>query len=98
MYAGYVCPINSKYISRYSFYFKGGYYNTGFKEIIRMSVKIQGVVQYEYIPKYRLITSHTARRTFITINVLKGINLLQIRKSTRHKSQAAFERYICYSL
>lgn len=46
--------------------------------------------------KYKLITLRTARRTFATINVLRGFRISEIRRATGHKSEGAFEKYICY--
>ena len=37
-----------------------------------------------------------ARRTFATNNVLRGLKTSEIRRATGHKSESAFEKYICY--
>lgn len=46
------------------------------------------------VPKYELITSHTARRTFITQSIIRGIPLPAIRKMTGHKDLKSFQKYI----
>ena len=47
--------------------------------------------------KYQLISSHSARRSFATINVLRNIPRSQILRATGHSSENAFNRYICYN-
>lgn len=46
------------------------------------------------IEKYRLITSHTARRTGATLMYLEGIDTLSIMKITGHKTEKEFKKYI----
>jgi integrase len=46
------------------------------------------------VPKYELITSHTARRTFITQCILRGIPIPVIRSMTGHKDLKSFQKYI----
>lgn len=46
------------------------------------------------VPKYELITSHTARRSFATNAYLAGIPAISIMKITGHKTEAAFMKYI----
>ena len=46
------------------------------------------------VPKYELMTSHTARRTFITQSIIRGIPLPAIRKMTGHKDLKSFQKYI----
>ncbi|MEA5457821.1 site-specific integrase [Arcicella sp. LKC2W] len=48
----------------------------------------------ETVPKYELMTSHTARRTFITQSITRGIPLPAIRKMTGHKDLKSFQKYI----
>ena len=48
----------------------------------------------ETVPKYQLMTSHTARRTFITQSITRGIPLPAIRKMTGHKDLKSFQKYI----
>jgi len=45
-------------------------------------------------PKYRLITTHTARRSGATNMFLAGIPAISIMKITGHKTESAFMRYI----
>jgi integrase len=46
------------------------------------------------VPKYELMTSHTARRTFITQSIIRGIPIPAIRKMTGHKDLKSFQKYI----
>ena len=45
-------------------------------------------------PKYELITTHTARRTFVTLNLEKGIRAEVVMAMTGHKNYKSFNRYI----
>lgn len=46
------------------------------------------------IPKYELISSHTARRSFATNAYLSGIKPISIMMITGHKTETAFMKYI----
>jgi integrase len=46
------------------------------------------------IPKYDLITTHTARRTFITLSLEKGIRPEVVMSITGHKDYRTFKAYI----
>jgi integrase len=45
-------------------------------------------------PKYELITVHTARKTFITIGFMLGMNVKIIKSITGHKKEATFDKYL----
>ena len=68
----------------------------GFSEEIKRETRINGHIVTNFIPKYKLISSHTARRTFATVNVLRGHKVNEIRRATGHKTETAFDRYICH--
>ena len=53
-----------------------------------------GIRQLRYVPKWDLVTSHTARRSFATNAYLAGVNPVMIMKVTGHLSEAVFLRYI----
>ena len=65
-------------------------------EEIKRECKVAGMIHTERIPKYKLIGSHTGRRTFITINLLRGIPLHEIMRASGHTSYSAFQKYWCY--
>lgn len=48
----------------------------------------------EKIPRYNLIASHTARRTFITLSDQKGVSHSQIMKVTGIRSIKTLQGYI----
>lgn len=45
-------------------------------------------------PKYELISSHTARRTFITRLIQRGVSPSEIMQITGHSSRDVFDKYI----
>lgn len=71
------------------------YIGEDFNEIVSIENKICGEIVEEKDYKWNLITSHTARRTFATINVLRGNKESEVRKATGHLSESSFERYLC---
>jgi integrase len=46
------------------------------------------------MPKYALITSHTARKTFVTNSLVLGMKEMVVRNITGHKDEASFKRYV----
>lgn len=46
------------------------------------------------VPKYELLTTHTARRTFVTLALKDGMWDATVRKITGHKNLKSFSRYI----
>jgi integrase len=48
----------------------------------------------EYFPLYELVTTHTARRTFITISLEKGMVHEAIMAMSGHKDYKTFKKYV----
>ncbi|MGS2764365.1 site-specific integrase [Sinomicrobium sp. M5D2P9] len=46
------------------------------------------------LPKHELITSHTARKTFVTNSLILGMKELVVRNITGHKKESSFKRYV----
>lgn len=46
------------------------------------------------VPKYELITSHTARKTFVTNSLILGMKEMVVRNITGHKKESSFKRYV----
>lgn len=46
------------------------------------------------MPKYELITSHTARKTFATVSLILGMTERFVKSVTGHKCDASFNRYV----
>ena len=53
-----------------------------------------GQVKTETFKKYELISTHTARRSFSTIEFLKGTSSIAIMSITGHKTEKSFLKYI----
>ncbi len=66
----------------------------GFNETIRTDERIKGDLVTREIPKWKMIASHTCRRTAITIAVLRGHNMHAIRKCSGHQDLRVLDRYI----
>ena len=45
-------------------------------------------------PKHEFVTTHTARRTFVTLALEAGVRPEVVMRITGHKSLAAFRRYV----
>jgi integrase len=55
---------------------------------------IRGVLTTTTVPKYELVSSHTARRSFATNAYIAGLPTFDIMKVTGHKTEEAFLLYI----
>ncbi len=63
-------------------------------ELISISNYIGINRNYVTKPKYELITSHTARRTFINLALESGINTKYVKMITGHKNDTSFDKYV----
>lgn len=54
----------------------------------------KGLKKYLIFPKFKLIASHTGRRTFITNAILAGIPLPVIQKITGHRKLSTLQKYV----
>jgi integrase len=68
--------------------------DVGIDSIIEFKSSKGGRVSNVKEPKYKLVSSHTARRTGATNMHLDGIPTLDIMKITTHKKESTFLRYI----
>jgi len=66
----------------------------GFTEIVNKERFYGNKKVTEKIPRYKLIASHTARRTFITLSEQRGVSHSLIMKVTGIKSLKTLENYI----
>lgn len=64
-----------------------------FLEPVLSENKINGTIVSERIPMWKLIASHTARRTFVSYHLKQGKNLLQIQRCTGHKDLRSIQAY-----
>lgn len=53
-----------------------------------------GIERVDNVPKYQLISSHTARRTGATLLYIHGVDLVDIMKITGHRSPEMLRKYI----
>lgn len=91
-YDGEIPPIISE--QKYNNYLKELGELAGFDEPINTSRTKAGKVATETNPKYNLITSHTARRSFATNAYKNGVPIIAIMKITGHKTDRSFMKYI----
>ena len=61
-------------------------------EVIKKTVGGKSVTEKK--PRYELCSSHTARRTFATINYKRGIPIYSIMAVTGHKTEKSFLKYV----
>ena len=94
---GYHAPYTGD-INNYNTYLHELLHHIGedFLEEVHIDNKINGVITRETKQRYQLISSHSARRSFATINTLRNIPRNKILRATGHSSEKAFVRYICY--
>ena len=58
-------------------------------------IKYRGIEKVEFLePKYKFISSHTARRTFVTLSLEKGMRPETVMSITGHKDYKTFKKYI----
>lgn len=79
---------------KFNDYIKEVVKKVGIDEEIPIQKEKNTLSYVDKVPKYELITSHTARRSFATNAYLAGIPVISIMKITGHKTEAAFMKYI----
>lgn len=52
---------------------------------------------HKVYPKYDLITSHTARKTFTTLSLIMGVPERVVRNITGHKKEENFKKYVNFT-
>ena len=94
---GYRAPYTGD-INNFNTYLHELLYHIGedFMDEVFIDNKINGVIVRETKRRYQLISSHSARRSFATINTLRNVPRNKILRATGHSSEKAFNRYICY--
>ena len=66
----------------------------GLTELVEIETTKGGTPNKEKIEKYKLVHSHTARRTGATLMYLAGVDLYDIMKVTGHASPKMLKKYI----
>lgn len=67
----------------------------GIDEVIYNKVNKGGKIEQVATPKYELVSSHTARRSFATNLYKKTHDSLMVMKFTGHTTEENFLKYIC---
>jgi len=66
----------------------------GIDEMESITRTIGGKLTTEIKPKYKLVSSHTCRRSFCTNMYLRGLDTMMIRSISGHKTEKSFLKYI----
>lgn len=66
----------------------------GITEAIHLDKKKGDLSYKQTLPKWELVTSHTARRSFATNAFIAGVPTISIMKITGHKTESSFMKYI----
>lgn len=81
-------------IGNYNYYLHQLMRDVGLVDPVRIEERHQGKLIAKNIPKWKLISSHTARRTAITVNVLRGHNVHELRRCSGHTDLRVFDNYV----
>ena len=81
-------------IGNYNYYLHMLMKDIGIDDLVRIEEKRNGILYVENVPKYKLISSHTARRTAITVNVLRGHNVHALKRCSGHSDLRIFDNYV----
>ena len=49
------------------------------------------------VPKYKIMTFHLARKTFITNSLILGMSESEVKEVSGHKKDNSFKKYIAFS-
>ena len=79
---------------KFNYYIKEVAKAADIDESIFLQTTKGGLSYTETVPKYSLVTSHTARRSFATNAFLAGVPPISIMKITGHKTESSFMKYI----
>jgi len=90
---GFTAPYTAS-IGNYNWHLHDLMKDIGFTETVRVEGFEDGVMTSEDVPKWKMISSHTARRTSITVGVDRGMNVHELRRCSGHSCLANFDRYI----
>lgn len=81
-------------IGNYNYYLHFLMKDIGLDDPVRIEERRNGVLVTENVPKWKLVSSHTARRTAITVNVLRGHNIHSLRRCSGHSDLRIFDGYV----
>lgn len=81
-------------ISNYNYSLHQLMKDVGLDEPVRIEERRDGKLVVENVPKWKLISSHTARRTAITVNVRRGHNVHDLKRCSGHTDLRIFDNYV----
>ena len=90
---GYKAPFTST-IGNYNNYLHILMRDIGLDEPIRIEERINGELVVQNKPKWKMIASHTARRTATTISILRGHNIHAVKRCTGHTDLRSLDHYV----
>lgn len=90
---GYKAPYGGS-IGNYNKFLHSLMRDIGFNEPVRIEERVDGKLVVHNVPKWKMISSHTARRTAITVGVVRGFNLHSLKKCSGHTDLKNFDRYV----
>jgi integrase len=64
---------------------------------VRIVKYIGNEVMQEVVPKHEVLTFHIARKTFITLSLVLGMNERLVRDFSGHKKDESFRRYVKFA-
>lgn len=91
---GYHAPFTGT-IGNYNFYLHQLIRDIGLDDPVRDEEKRGGKVVTTVVPKWKKVSSHCGRRTFLTINVMRGQNLHELKRASGHSDLRVMDGYIC---
>lgn len=91
---GYEAPYKGD-ISNYNLRLHQLMKDIGLDDPVRIEERIGGELYASSVPKWSLISSHTARRTAISINVSRGHNVHALKRCSGHTDLRCFDKYVC---
>lgn len=92
---GYRCPYSSD-IGSFNRLLRELMIMIGFNDKVKRQAKVLGKIIDKSDYKYNLISSHTARRTFVNINIKRRKTSIEIRRATGHRTYFGYSKYLCY--
>ena len=66
----------------------------GIDQLETITRTVGGTLTKNTMPKYKLVSSHTGRRSFCTNMYLRGLDTLMIMSISGHRTEASFLKYI----
>ena len=90
---GYRAPYTAT-IGNYNWHLHDLMRDIGLTEPVRVEEKIDGYMVTNTVPRWQMVSSHTARRTAITVGVLRGHNIHDLKRCSGHVSTEVFDEYI----